>query len=140
MRLPAPVRLSRRTDVTTSTETQRISLESWAEAHGHVIVAQTEDPDVSGGRPIRERPRIGPWLTEDKLGDWDGIIGRKLDRLFRNHWDFVTFHEDVCEGHGKVIISVGEGIDTSAKTGKFITGILIQFAGWELSRMSERRA
>ena len=140
MRLLAPVRLSRLTDVTTSTDTQRISLETWAEAHGHVIVAQTEDLDVSGGKPIRERPGIGPWLTESKLGDWDGIIGHKLDRLFRNHYDFVTFNREVCEKHGKVIISVGEGIDTSTKMGKFIAGILIQFAEWELSRMSERRA
>ena len=140
MRLLAPVRLSRLTDVTTSTDTQRISLETWAEAHGHVIVAQTEDLDVSGGKPIRERPGIGPWLTESKLGEWDGIIGHKLDRLFRNHYDFVTFNREVCERHGKVIISVGEGIDTSTKMGKFIAGILIQFAEWELSRMSERRA
>ena len=139
MRLLAPVRLSRDSDASTSVQTQTDEIYRYAEDKGHVIVAATEDLNVLGGKPIRKRPGIGPWLADDRLDQWDGIIGYKLDRLFRNHYDYVTFHHDFCEQRGKTIISVGEGIDTSTQMGKFIAGILVQFAEWELARMSERR-
>jgi DNA invertase Pin-like site-specific DNA recombinase len=139
MRLLAPRRLSRKTDESVSIETQTIGIDDWAGANGHVIVKATEDLDVSGGVPIRERPDIGPWLTPEHLDDWDGLVLYKIDRGFRNHYDFVTFVHDFCEPHGKVIISVGEGIDTSASMGKFMLGMLVQFAEWELTRMKERR-
>ncbi|MGH3171412.1 MAG: hypothetical protein ACRDN0_36825, partial [Trebonia sp.] len=65
MRLLAPRRLSRKTDESVSIETQTIGIDDWARANGHVIVKATEDLDVSGGVPIRERPEIGPWLTPE---------------------------------------------------------------------------
>ena len=140
VRLIAARRLSRLTDATTSTETQAGGMETYASAHGHTIVHTTQDLDVSGAVPIRDRPDVGPWLTEEHLGDWDGLMGYKLDRLFRNHYDFVTFYHEVCERHGKVIISTGEGIDTSTRMGRFMAGMLVQFAEWELDRMSEHHA
>lgn len=139
MRLLAPRRLSRKTDESVSIETQTIGIDEWARANGHVVVKATEDLDVSGGVPIRERPDIGPWLTPEHLNDWDALVLYKIDRGFRNHYDFVTFVHDFCEPHGKVIISVGEGIDTSTSMGKFMLGMLVQFAEWELTRMKERR-
>lgn len=139
MRLLAPRRLSRKAEESVSIETQTIEIDTWAEANGHVIVKATEDLDVSGGVPIRERPDIGPWLTPEHLNDWDGLAVSKIDRGFRNHYDFVTFVHDFCEPHGKVIISTGEGIDTSTSMGKFMLGMLVQFAEWELTRMKERR-
>jgi DNA invertase Pin-like site-specific DNA recombinase len=140
MRLLAPRRLSRKTDESVSIETQTIGIDEWAAANGHTIVQATEDLDVSGGTYIRDRPEIGPWLTPEHLDEWDGLVLYKIDRGFRNHYDFVTFVHDFCEPHGKVIISVGEGIDTSTSMGKFILGMLVQFAEWELTRMKERRS
>lgn len=139
MRLLAPRRLSRKTDESVSIETQTIGIYDWADANGHTIVKATEDLDVSGGVPIRERPDVGPWLAPEHLDDWDGLALYKIDRGFRNHYDFVTFVHDYIEPHGKVIISVGEGIDTSTSMGKFMLGMLVQFAEWELTRMAERR-
>lgn len=139
MRLIAAIRLSRLVDETTSVETQRRSLEAYAQAHRHKILAVTEDLDVSGGVPIRLRNGVGPWLAADRLDQWDAIAGYRLDRLFRDHYDFVTFYHDVCQRHGKAIISVSEGIDMSTPTGRMIAGILVQFAEWERARASERR-
>jgi len=62
MRLIAAVRLSRLSDSTTSVDTQAENLEEYARRHGHTIVVLTEDLDVSGGKPIRERPGVGPWF------------------------------------------------------------------------------
>src|SRR6516165_7926647 len=140
MRLLAPRRISRSTKASTSTQGQEVDTGDWAGLHGHTIVVATEDLSVSGGVPIRERPEIGPWLTPEHLADWDGIAFSKIDRGFRDHYDFITFVHDFCEPHGKIVISTGEGIDTSTDMGKFMLGMLVQFAEWELTRMKKRRS
>lgn len=139
MRLLATGRLSRKTDTSTSVETQLQAIRSYAEMHGHQIIEVDPDLNVSGAVPIRDRPSIGPWLAPDRLAEWDGLIGFKIDRLFRDHYDYVTFYHDVAQQHGKVIIAVGEGIDTSTQMGRMMAGLLAQFAEWELERMRDRR-
>src|SRR5258708_11904854 len=56
---------------------------------------------------------IGPWHSDDRLGDWDGIITYALDRLFRKQADYVLFYSDYWEAHGKIIISAGVSSDPS---------------------------
>jgi site-specific DNA recombinase len=139
MRLLAPARLSRKRDESTSVDTQLEAVDHYAMAFGHELIAVVPDLSVSGAVPIRDRPGIGRWLTDDRLGDWDGVITYKLDRLFRDQADFVLFYRDYCETHGKVIISAGEGIDTSTETGKLVASILVMFAEMERGRMRVRR-
>src|SRR6266566_7928295 len=91
MRLLASIRLSRDTDTTNAPATQRADIQEWADAKGHVIVAWVEDLDASGGIPIREREGIGPWLDDEHLPLWDGLIGKDLDRLFRSTLDFLLW-------------------------------------------------
>ncbi|MGO8890802.1 MAG: recombinase family protein [Streptosporangiaceae bacterium] len=133
-------RLSNLTDATTHLVTETESTQEFCKRKKYVIVAETEDLDVSGGKPIRERPGVGPWLTVDHLDDWDVLVLYKLDRGFRNHLDFVNFYHEFCEFHGKQIVSVNEEIDMSTRMGRFIAGILVQFAEWEIENMSQRRA
>lgn len=139
MRLLAPTRISRKTDASTSEDTQLVTMERFASAYGHELIPVVPDLSVSGAVPIRERPGIGPWLADDRLHEWDGVITPKLDRLFRDQADFVLFYRDFCEAHGKVIISAGEGIDTSTEVGKLVASILVMFAEMERGRMRVRR-
>jgi site-specific DNA recombinase len=152
VRLIAARRLSRWADSSTSIETQTAGIDQYVQAYGHEVVLWTEDLDVSGGVPIKERPDIGPLLAEERLGEWDGIIGYKLDRLFRSQSDYVQFYDEFCRPckdkgcgepgcvkHGKVIISAGEHIDTSTDHGKFIADLLVSFAEMERGRMRVRR-
>lgn len=133
-------RLSHLTDATTHLVTETETIEAFCKRKNFIIVAETEDLDVSGGKPIRERPKIGQWLTLDHLDEWDVLVIYKLDRGFRNHLDFVTFYHEFCEVHGKQIVSVSEDIDMSTRMGRFFAGQLVQFAEWELETMRERRA
>ena len=133
-------RLSHLTDVTTHLVTETETIEAFCKRKDFIVVAETEDLDVSGGKPIRERPKIGQWLTLDHLDEWDVLVIYKLDRGFRNHLDFVTFYHEFCEVHGKQIVSVSEDIDMSTRMGRFFAGQLVQFAEWELENMRERRA
>ena len=143
---PAPLRaivakrLSRLTDATTHLTTESETIEDYCRRKNIVVVAETEDLDVSGGKPIKERPKVGPWLTLDHLHEWDLLVLYKLDRGFRNHLDFTNFYHEFCEVHGKKIVSVSEDIDMSTQMGRFIAGILVQFAEWEIENMSQRRA
>lgn len=132
-------RLSHLTDATTHLVTETETTEAFCKRKHFTIVAQTEDLDVSGGMPIRERPEIGPWLTPEHLDEWDVLVVYRLDRGFRNHLDFVTWYHEFCEVHGKQLVSVSEDIDMSTRMGRFFAGQLVQFAEWELESMRERR-
>ncbi len=133
-------RLSRMTDSTTHLVTETEAIDKYVKRKNIYVWAEAEDLDVSGGQPIRERPKIGKLLSLEFLDEWDLLIIYKLDRGFRNHLDFVTFYHEYCERYGKKIVSVGEeGLDMSTPMGRMFAGILVQFAEWELLTIRERR-
>jgi len=117
---------------------QAASLEDYAQRNGFTIVARTADLDVSGGKPIRERPGIGPWLTPEHLDEWDAIAGYSIDRMFRNLHDFVTFYYDFLQPHGKKLVAVADEIDMSTPEGEERATMRVLFAQSELRRISER--
>lgn len=133
-------RLSRLTEVTTHLETEAESIEEYVRRKNILVVAETEDLDVSGGKPIKERPGIGPWLTPDHLDEWDILIFYKLDRGFRNHLDFLLFYHEFCTVHGKAIVCVAQDIDMTTRMGKRFASDLVQFAEWELEEIRQRRS
>ena len=133
-------RLSHLTGVTTHLDTESESIEEYCCRNNIVVVAETEDLDVSGGKPIKERPGIGPWLTLDHLDEWDVLIFYKLDRGFRNHLDFLLFYHEFCKVHGKGIVCVAQDIDMTTRMGERFASDLVQFAEWELEEMSQRRS
>jgi site-specific DNA recombinase len=138
MRLIAAVRLSRLSDSTTSRETQGDELMRYARQHGHDIIATTEDLDVSGGKPIMKRPGVGPWF--DRMDEWDALAGYSIDRMFRNHLDFVKTWHEVLKPNGKKLVAVSEQIDMSTTEGELSANIRVMFAEAELRKMQERRS
>ncbi len=139
MKLLAALRLSRTGDTSTSIETQRTGVESWVQANGHEVVHWSTDLDVSGGMAIRDRPDVGPWLQDDHLDLWDGLVGYSLSRLFRDQLDFLLFYRDICQGKGKIIIVVDDDIDSSTPRGKRELNRQAEWAEEERARMSARR-
>ena len=111
-------RLSRLTDASTHMTTEAESIEAFCARKGIEIVHSTEDLDVSGGQSIKERPGVGKFLADEFLDSWDVLILYRLDRGFRNHYDFVTWYHEYVTGHGKQLISVGEDIDMSTPMGR----------------------
>ena len=133
-------RLSHLTGATTHLDTESESIEEYCRRNNIVVVAETEDLDVSGGKPIKERPGIGPWLTLDHLDEWDVLIFYKLDRGSRNHLDFLLFYHEFCTGpwQGNRLRHPGHRHDHAH--GKRFASDLVQFAEWELKEMSQRRS
>jgi site-specific DNA recombinase len=139
LRVLLSIRLSNDTAATNSPATQRAPSRTGRPGHGHRIVAWAEDLDVSGAVPIRERSGIGQWLDGERLGHWDTICGHELDRLFRDMRDFVTFARDMKRDHGKIIIDVSDGTNTSTQRGMQILEDRALAAERERTRMAERR-
>lgn len=138
-RVLGATRLSHNTDASTSNERQTETIQTWAQARGHQVVAVTEDTDVSGSISPQDRDGLGPWLTYGKVGQWDVLVVAKLDRVSRSLIDFASLLE-WCQTNGKILVSVAEGLDFGTPTGEFIGKILILFAEWERQTMRERRA
>ncbi|MFE0187752.1 recombinase family protein [Streptomyces sp. NPDC058989] len=75
-------RLSRKTDATSSPESQRDNVLAAVEQHGGHIIAWADDWDVSGGTDPLTRPAFGPWLRGER-GPYDGVAGAAVDRIGR---------------------------------------------------------
>jgi DNA invertase Pin-like site-specific DNA recombinase len=140
-RLVASIRLSRETDTTNAPKTQRKDITAWVAEHpGNRIDYWTEDLDVSRGIPIAERPGIGPYLQPDRLDDWDGIIGWKLDRLFGDQLDYLLWVRDIGDKYGKFVVDAEDGTDSSTQAGRRILSNRAEAAQYERERMAERRS
>jgi len=139
MRVLGARRLSNGSDGSTSVERQGDRITGHADAHGHELIALTDDTDISGVISPFDRDDLGPWLRAPKLGEWDALAVTKIDRLSRSLPDFVAFMR-WAQQHGKTIISIDEGIDFSTPAGRLIGNILAMFADFERARMAERRA
>jgi DNA invertase Pin-like site-specific DNA recombinase len=48
------------------------------------LVRIVDELDVSGGRPLDQRPGLGPAVQAVESGDADVIVGAYFDRLFRS--------------------------------------------------------
>jgi DNA invertase Pin-like site-specific DNA recombinase len=139
-RLLAIIRLSKGTDTTNSPSGQRDDISDYTQESGDIIVKWIKEIDISGGMPMRERPGVGPWLEDDRLGEWDGIIGARLDRLFRSQLDFLLWVRDFCIAKGKIIIDVEGDIDTSTPQGIRTLNDRAQRADYERQRIAENRS
>jgi DNA invertase Pin-like site-specific DNA recombinase len=81
----------------------------WVTERGHKIVGTIHDLGVSASVSPFDRPDLGPWLTDEKSGDWDVLVFSKLDRLFRSTRDCVQFAE-WAEQHSKVLVFAEDGM------------------------------
>lgn len=141
MRLLVPIRLSRMEDNSNNPAMQRAAAQEYADDHpGTVLIwTEVEDLDVSGTKPIRERPGIGPYLTPEKINTFDGILGNEMDRISRDMLDYLVFAREMV-ARGKVIIDLSDGTDTTTRRGQQILEDRVLAAQRERERMSERRA
>lgn len=58
---------------------------------GWDVVGTFTDLDVSATIQPFDRPDLGPWLTDERLHEWDAIAWSKVDRAFRSMIHCVEF-------------------------------------------------
>jgi site-specific DNA recombinase len=140
MRLLPAIRLSILDDESTSPERQIEKIETYARFGDHELVpitAEDYDLDVSGAVSPWERPGLGPWLTDDRLSQWDAICVAKLDRLTRSLIDFVSLMAWL-EAHGKTLVCLDPQLDLTTPSGRAFAQVLVTFAEYERETIAAR--
>lgn len=85
-----------------------------------------------------DRPGLQDMIKDCEQGKLDMVLVHKLDRLSRSQKDTLYLIEDVFEKNGVGFTSMTENFDTSTPHGKFIVGILSNFAQLEREKIRER--
>ena len=86
-------------DDRSSLDTQRRKITAAAELAGLTLDELIEEPGVSGGKPLADRPEGGPLLARLVKGDM--LIVAKLDRAFRNAADALATAERLKARQGR---------------------------------------
>ncbi len=137
MRVLGRIRLSRLTDESTSAARQRELIEQWAQSHDHEVIGWAEDLDVSGSVDPFDTPALGPWLTQEKLPEWDILCAWKLDRIGRRAIPLNKMFGWIME-HNKVLVCVSDSIDLSTWVGRLVASVIAGVAEGELEAIRER--
>jgi len=140
MRLLPTVRLSLENDESTSPDRQIGRMRQYAQLGNHTLLPiEPEDYDlgVSGSVPPWDRPGLGKWLKDERLGDWDGLICAKLDRLTRSLLDFESLVKWLQE-RGKTLVCIDPAIDLTTPAGKAFAQVIVVFAEFERETIRAR--
>ncbi len=88
------------------------------------LVRIVDELDVSGGRPLDQRPGLGPAVQAVESGDADVIVGAYFDRLFRS---LAAQGEavDRVERAGGQVLAVDVGRVTSGNAGQWLSGTML---------------
>ena len=131
------LRISRSKEESTSIPRQRELIVTWADTHGHVIVGWAIDDGVSGTVDPFDTPGLGPWLTEQRVDEYDGIVGWKLDRFSRRAIATHKLFGFMVE-HDKTLVCISDNIDLSTWVGRMVAGVIAGVAEGELEAIQER--
>jgi len=119
----------------TSLEYQAGQLESYCGSQGWVIWQSYVDPGYTG--KDGDRPGLKRLLADAKLGLFEKVIVRKLDRLARKLRLLLEIEEKLKD-HGVALHSVKETIDTSTPIGRTVFQMLGLVSEWERDTIAER--
>ena len=101
------------------------------------LLGVVEEPGVSAGKRINQRPGLVTVLGMIEDGEADGVVVLKLDRIFRSVVDAAEVLE-LLRSHGAAFHSVVERFDTSTPWGEASMQIVTVFAQMERKMAGER--
>jgi DNA invertase Pin-like site-specific DNA recombinase len=126
-------------DDRSSLDTQRRKILAAAELSGLTVDQFIEEPGVSGGRPLADRPEGGPLLA--RLVKGDVLVVAKLDRAFRNAADALATAEQLKARKVDLIVAdMGSEPVTQNGVSRMFFGMLALVAEFERDRIKERSA
>jgi site-specific DNA recombinase len=94
--------------------------------------------DVSGGKPIQERPSLKAAIEGVETGVYSGIVTANLKRLTRSRSGLEIWER--VEAAGGHVHTAAENIDTSTTNGRFMRDIFLADAVREREEHAERHA
>jgi site-specific DNA recombinase len=122
-----------------SLESQIAKLNAYAVAMDLEIVEVVVDSGVSA--KTMNRPGLARIVAMLDAGDVDGVLVTKLDRLTRSVRDLGELVDRYFAERAKtprVLLSVGDSIDTRSAAGRLVLNVLASVAQWEREATAER--
>jgi DNA invertase Pin-like site-specific DNA recombinase len=116
-------------------EAQEAKLREECERRGLELLELSRDDGLTG--TTLERPGLKRALERIALGEADGLVAPKLDRLSRSVIDFMLLVEWFEAAAARLIVLDHE-LDTGTANGRLMTTLLIAFAQFERDVISER--
>lgn len=105
-------------------------LKAYCALHGHTLGDVYSDEGVSASVPVAKRPGGRQMLEALKGADVQGVVVVRLDRLFRDALDGLTFFRH-ADRTGATVHSISELIDSSTPAGKLSLTIQLAAAQYE---------
>lgn len=119
------------------TTNQRLALERWAAAHGHVIAGIYEDAGISGAKGRDQRPQFDAMLKAATRREFDVVAAWAVDRLGRSLQHLIeTLNELRAVGVGLFLHQ--QGFDTATPAGRMMFQMLGVIAEFERAMVVER--
>lgn len=119
-----------------SLEAQRSKAKAYADLYDLEIVEIVEDAGFSA--KTLDRPGLVRVMAMLEVGEADGVLVVKLDRLTRSVRDLGALLDRYFVDGGKVLLSVSEQIDTRTAAGRLVLNILSSISQWEREVIGER--
>lgn len=119
-------------------EDQRADVERYCKARGLTFELLPPELDVSGGKPIEQRPSLLAAIEGVEAGIYSGIVTANLKRLTRSRSGLAIWER--VEAAGGHVHTAAEAIDTSTPSGRFMRDIFLADAVREREEHSERHA
>lgn len=107
-----------------SPEEQRQRIETACERDGLKLIAVHEELDVSGGKPLVQRPGLSAAVAAVEAGEADVVAAAYFDRLFRSLSTQAEVVERV-EAAGGQVLAVDVGQVTGASAGQWLSGTMM---------------
>jgi site-specific DNA recombinase len=119
-----------------SLDAQREAGESYIKSQGwQCLLDRFDDGGYSGA--TLERPAVRTLLTRIEAGQIDAVVCYKIDRISRSLRDFVKLME-LLDARGIALIAVTQSFNTQTSIGRLTLNMLMSFAEFERSMISER--
>lgn len=120
-----------------TTENQRRQLQTVAERHGWLVVAEFEDDGISGAKGRDKRPAFDRLLKGVSRREFDLVAAWAVDRLGRSLQDLVEFMNEL-RGKGVDLYLHEQALDTSTPSGRAMYQMCGVFAEFELAMIGCR--
>ncbi|MFD4996683.1 recombinase family protein [Streptomyces buecherae] len=124
-----------------SIEDQDKRLNERAVEEGDVKIVHTAvDLSIKGDVNMFVRPKLGPWLQDEKLGEWDELWVTNQDRLSRDDIHFMAFVFKILEWGKSVTVLDDPGFNAKMHTSEGRLTLHAQALGpaKELERIKDR--
>jgi DNA invertase Pin-like site-specific DNA recombinase len=118
-------------------DAQRSKITAECERRDWRIVDWFDDPGVSGGLRVEERPKLVAALDRIESGGAAALIVAKLDRLSRSASDAAGLLER-SQRNGWALVACDLGVDTSTPAGEMMANVMGTFARFEKRLIGQR--